>query len=116
MTNGLFFGEINKEEDDRLTIELTDKEIVGIICGKGGVGRGVGRGEVHKGRQKGPKWGASLVKWSASETRSETRKMVKAYKSMERHNSLSYGATDGPKKPTQVSHNMVLLVIRSLWK
>lgn len=55
MTNGLFFGEINKEEDGRLTIELTDKEIVGIVCGKGGVERGEGRGEVHKGRQKGLK-------------------------------------------------------------
>lgn len=57
MTNGLFFGEINKEEDGRLmlTIELTDKEIVGIVCGKGGVERGEERGEVHKGRQKGLK-------------------------------------------------------------
>lgn len=55
MTNGLFFVEINKEEDDRLTIELTDKEIVGIVCGKGGVERGEERGEVHKGRQKGLK-------------------------------------------------------------
>lgn len=35
----MFFGEINKEEDGRLTIELTDKEIVGIVCGKGGVER-----------------------------------------------------------------------------
>lgn len=32
----MFFGEINKKEDGRLTIELTDKEIVGIVCGKGG--------------------------------------------------------------------------------
>lgn len=32
----MVFGEINKEEDGRLTIELTDKEIVGIVCGKGG--------------------------------------------------------------------------------
>lgn len=55
MTNGLFFGEINKEEDGRLTIELTDKEIVGIVCGKGGVESGEERGEVHKGRQKGLK-------------------------------------------------------------
>lgn len=62
MINGLLFGEINKEEDGRLTIELTDKEIVGIVCGKGGVGSVEGRGEIHKGRQKGPKCGASLVK------------------------------------------------------
>lgn len=55
MTNDLFFGEINKEEDVRLTTELTDKEIVGIVCGKGGVERGEERGEVHKGRQKGLK-------------------------------------------------------------
>lgn len=51
MTNGLFFGEINKEEDDRLTIELTDKEIVGIVCGKGGE-HGEGRGT--QGKTEGP--------------------------------------------------------------